>query len=158
MPLFVGDQDGWSVFGSDSSEARREPEKVEMTLDTGRGDNVDPEATSGDSGAFWEPWVPAVGQRVRIKLSAECRYGDRQRRDSAAARNGFPPGHADFEEGLTGFVLDSWFVKLINPGWPEDPAHRFMVMWDHQAELPNGETVNCSSYAASELEPIDDQP
>lgn len=156
MPLFVGDKDGWSVFDPGSSDSRREPKNGESTVDTFGGSNVDPGATSSDYGAFYEPWVPHVGQRVRITISAECQLSHKE--DSIAVAEGWPAGHADFEDGKTGYIIDPMYVRMIYPTWPEVPSHRFMVHWDIPVPVKSGRIATCSSYAASELVPLGDQP
>jgi hypothetical protein len=93
-------------------------------------------------GEFWEPWAPATGARVRIRLSGECEHD---------------PAWLD---GLPGTV-----IEVIEPGeWASylsfrdcEPVHidvrghRFAVVPDHPA---NARGCFCW-LAAIELEPLD---
>lgn len=76
---------------------------------------------------IWEPWVPEVGQRVRIRLSAECPFN-------------FGAPHL---AGRTGTVVDAVTnERLLELGHTH--GHRFEVKIDG---------YGWSIYTASELEP-----
>ncbi len=74
---------------------------------------------------FWEPWQPQVGQRVRVRPSAECPY--------------FTP---DQPEYLVGVVIQ------VNPVESEQLRHRYGI----QAEIWPGGRWWC---LASEMEPVE---
>ncbi len=95
--------------------------------------------------AVWEPWVPAVGDSVRIRLSAECRL-DR----------GFPPlGHDDTFDGQVGDVLSVDRPEAIVALWSQGVewmdrlgAHRFGV------RIQVDDEDEYEWFAALELEPL----
>lgn len=83
----------------------------------------------------WEPWTPEIGQKVRIRRSAECPYRDEWM-------------HAESEpDGAEGEVWSS-FPRMFG----ESPCdgHDLMVSFGSDAE---GRTV-CGWFAAAELAPI----
>ena len=112
---------------------------------------------------IWEPWLPVIGQRVRIRLSAECqarmfearpspwvrdddlREMMRNRVDVANrfARDEWHDGHPDGVDGAEGTVTD------INRAL--DFGHYYRVMFDET--LGPGAHIG-GDFAAIELEPI----
>jgi hypothetical protein len=95
---------------------------------------------------YYEPWVPAVGQRVRVRLSGECRTPPHP--ESAAARVG-NVGHAPWTDGITGVVMSD-----DNPYMGE--GHRFLVAWDESYWYAQ-QWCTSAAYAAVELVPLDDE-
>lgn len=98
---------------------------------------------------FVEPWVPAMGDLVQVRISAECSlptFYDLADEgfivDITVDRN----GHDLAEDGMTGEVI------LVDT--PAD-AHRFLVYFD-QPVLVTGIVHPQASqfYAAAELEPL----
>lgn len=98
----------------------------------------------------WIPegaWMPRIGERVRVRLSGECRH---------QWGEGYcdPDGHFDFEDGLTGTVISP-------DGRPHHAGHPIWVGWDtaHRVSLPQGNLLlmGCP-YALAELEPVDATP
>lgn len=84
----------------------------------------------------WEPWQPVEGQRVRIRLSAECRV-------TWPDRPHDPPHLAEFD-GLEGEVK-AWAFPV--------PTHRYAVVFD--APIAQGDRLIGGAYfAAIELEPV----
>ena len=94
---------------------------------------------------FYEPWTPEVGQRVRVRISAECQV--RPDPGSGADRSGVI-GHVEWEDGLTGVVMPHPVGEAMAA-----QGHRYMVKWD-QERILDDERFNASPYAAIELEPI----
>ncbi len=96
-------------------------------------------------------WTPKVGDRVRVRLSPECQF-----RYLRAARDNKPisvnVGHAPEEDGATGTVID---LASHGLGWARPKAsHPFTVDFDTRITLSDCYLIG-SSYAASELEPLD---
>lgn len=112
---------------------------------------------------IWEPWRPEIGQRVKIRLSAECQVrafsaspppgvSDDDLREMMRARvdvanryahDEWRDGHPEWLDGSEGTVTD------VNRAM--DYGHYYRVMFD--------EAVGPDSYvgidlAAIELEPI----
>lgn len=118
-------------------------------LDHAEPDDDDARAAHGE---IWEPpgmWKPKVGDRVRIRLSAECRVSPHP--DSTYARAGLP-GHLAWEDGRTGEVTTfPLHESLVTQG------HRYTVLWDAPRTV-NGERVDGGCYAACELTPLTDDP
>lgn len=82
--------------------------------------------------AWWEPWTPTVGQRVRIRLSEEC--------DQV--------GHSRQEDGVVSTIVE------IDPSGG-GVGHPYAVTFDPpivDGQIPG--YVNW--FAAIELEPVDD--
>lgn len=111
----------------------------------------------------WEPWVPEIGQRVRVRLSAECQtrmnhaspppsVSDRTLRDmmrarvdvaARFARDDWMTGHPGAMDGVEGTVTD--IDQTLDDG------HYYRVMFDRNTEPDD--YVGCD-LAAIELEPI----
>lgn len=98
---------------------------------------------------FYEPWCPLIGQRVRIRVSQECRV--RPTDDSPQGLLG-DLGHGAWEDGLTGIIGDTEGdpieEELVRQG------HRFLVWWDRPQPYA-GVMTHGATYAATELEPLD---
>ena len=95
---------------------------------------------------FWEPWQPEIGQRVRIRLSAECNVSwcDDRYRD----------GHPIEADGATGTVVKD---RPDPPLW--GATHPYVVVFDEPIVAPlfadGRESMWHGNYfAAIELEPI----
>jgi hypothetical protein len=88
---------------------------------------------------IYEPWVPRVGDRVRIRLSPECAVGREQ----------LPRGHDPSIDGALGSVEAVIAV-------PHIAGHRFIVIFDFDPALPpeDRDPLGGGAYAAAELEPI----
>lgn len=96
---------------------------------------------------YWEPWRPAVGQRVRIRLSRECRgHYSTPRLDVAAMERQI--------DRRTGTVVDPEEVRGGSFGAhpylvrPDEPA---VGIWIDQPDFP----VRYGIFAAIELEPLE---
>jgi hypothetical protein len=90
----------------------------------------------------YEPWSPKVGDRVRVRLSGECRWD----RDGAAEDD---PSHDAILDGQLGTV-----VEIDRPAWHR--GHDYFVALD---VCPCGEPREegepcCEWFAAVELEPL----
>ena len=105
---------------------------------------------------IWEPWVPAVGDRVQVRLNGECRllFGCALNHNDGplVSLNGGPRiGHDDIEHGAIGTVLrilGTYFQGRATR--IDEHGHRFCVVFD----APRGPWWG-STYAAVELEPIE---
>lgn len=96
-------------------------------------------------------WAPNPGDRVRVRISAECRVQSEP--EAPASRDGYQIGHAPWEDGKLGTVVNPPFWWDATPMLAQ--GHLYMVLWDEPADLGNGERpVNASSYAITELEPL----
>ena len=94
-------------------------------------------------GEFYEPWTPAIGQRVRIALNGEC--GLTGPAGSPAGDNGIV-GHDAEEHGRLGVIRDP---AILNPSMVAQ-GHRYLVR-------RSGPPINGFSagwYAAVELVPL----
>ena len=94
-----------------------------------------------------------VGDRVRIRISAECRVKARDNSPSAAL--GHLRGHAPWEDGKTGTVIPI-------PAYVDDngahQGHPYLVKWDQGLDLHDGlGPVNGDFYASVELIPLGDE-
>lgn len=92
----------------------------------------------------WEPWIPEVGQQVRVRLSGECTatytvdamwYGDQVRHEP------WPIHDVPAENGMCGQVRAVYPFDVMG-------SHRFEVVWQQVIGRQYG-----STYAALELEP-----
>jgi hypothetical protein len=92
---------------------------------------------SSQPAGYWEPWQPRLGDRVRVRLSAECRapWADE--------------GHDPRYDGLSGTVAHF--------PWSSDwPGHPYTVRFDVTLPTENPYEVLVGGYfAAIELEPLD---
>ena len=104
--------------------------------------------------ARWGPWVPELGQRVRIRLSAECpllRAAPGQKETRTA-------WHSHSEDGMTGTVVKPtpgvWMPRMDLEG------HRYLV--DFSGFKPDAVhfegciSFGATYFAASELEALSD--
>lgn len=98
---------------------------------------------------YWEPWVLSVGQRVRVRLSAECQF----RYPTTAI------GHHPEMDGVAGVVSDApldGFQPCDHSA--HDPSHRYSVNFDAPVVLVRGYRHRATSlgqcFAAAELEPL----
>lgn len=97
---------------------------------------------------IWEPWKPEPGQRVRIRLSAEC---DVQFWGPLALR-----GHPSEFEALTGTVLQPTPYPSLAP-WLN--THPYFVELDTPITVQLGDgyfpaPAEGNYFAAVELEPL----
>ena len=106
-------------------------------------------AARDGQGAIWEPWTPTIGQRVRIRVSAECR----------ARWNDSPDciGHPETFDGRTGvFDEDDQGQGHLPP--PETQAtHPYGVTFDEPVWFDRY-WWGGGWFAAIELEPIAPPP
>ncbi len=99
-----------------------------------------------DPDAVVEPWQPKVGDRVRVRLSAECNLkwstvGLSSGRDYGAQR------HAPEVDGVVGSVVEQPAFTNAPPGHPY-PVRYDKPLWVGFNHVAGG------NYAASELEPL----
>jgi hypothetical protein len=96
-----------------------------------------------DDDAPWEPpgmYRPKVGDRVRIRLSAECPEADQSRPVMY--------GHEAWTDGAVGIV------RRRDQTWPNDD-HPYLVQLPHEDR--GGRYIPLTGYyAAVELVPLDD--
>ena len=125
--------------------------------------DITPDTTldeSTKSREFFEPWHPEVGQRVRVRLSGECR---RPLHPEAPARaeGGVEYGHPEEFDGAIGRVSDALKVYGLIAGfdyiqevldWNAKYGHYYNV--EMEMPWPGGWSDGC--FAAIELEPIDE--
>ena len=84
---------------------------------------------------FWQPWTPQPGQRVRVRLSGECRLHDG------------PLAWVRSADGMVGTVIER---REGGPFCKQFPGHVWAVLYDRAIDWCTGAT-----YAAAELEPDD---
>jgi hypothetical protein len=85
----------------------------------------------------WQPWQPGIGDRVRVRLSGECRWD----RDGAATATD-NPGHDRVLDGQLGTAVE------YDPNiWHSD--HDYFVALDTSPFDDVGEWLT-----AAELEPV----
>lgn len=103
--------------------------------------------------AIWEPWTPAVGQRVIIRTRGECLASRADYDGPTGDIRTWSDGHLPEEDGALGTVIacEPWCPYYAEP---DHGAHRFHVRFDLQ--IPFGDRLlrDCC-YAAIELEPVD---
>jgi hypothetical protein len=99
----------------------------------------------------WEPWQPSPGDRVRVRLSAECQF----------QYPGTTICHRPQMDGVTGVVSDApvlGFPRCDHRG--HDASHRYSVLFDAPVVLGRGSRWKNSSlgqcFAAIELDLISD--
>lgn len=121
----------------------------------------DDAAQAREGAGFWEPWVPKIGDRVRLKFGGECLFHDR----IAAGRDWVAWNDAD---GMPGTVVED--LRLLTEGdygeaWPGalqahlDAGHWWAVALDAPSgRLADGSEINANACAASELLPLDPHP
>lgn len=99
----------------------------------------------------WEPTTFRVGDRVRVRLSAECDLKARHRDIETGELLGtVTDGHVPLADGVTGHVIQppARAVEAII-GHP----HHFVVRFDEPISY-RGRTYWAETYAAIELEPL----
>lgn len=101
---------------------------------------------------FWEPWQPVVGQRVRVRLNAECRVKPEEDSPDSDLQI---VGHHDDEDGSIG-QIKAIFTEMESPLLVEQ-GHRFGVWWDGGMRKRGADWVLGNVYAAIELEPLDEE-
>jgi hypothetical protein len=84
----------------------------------------------------WEPWTPEVGQRVRLRMTTECRYC----RPDVLTLDGQPGVVEDIGHGP---------APTTDPDWQ---SHRYWVRLDDRRLG----TVGLTHQAAAELIPMGD--
>lgn len=122
-----------------------------------------PRQDAGERRGIWEPWMPTIGQRVRVRLSAECQVtaynaspppsvSDDELREMLVsrmdvaqryARDEWITGHPEVIDGAKGMVTD------INRAL--DFGHYYRIMFD--ATIEPGSFIGID-LAAIELEPL----
>ena len=109
---------------------------------------------------MYEPWVPQVGQRVRVRVSAECLYCCDPRfvacYEQAIANDG--------REATVYSVGHAVTCSCQMNGEPPDPAHLahdIWVKWDERrayddpvVRIDDWECPFDAHFAAVELEPV----
>lgn len=99
----------------------------------------------------WEPWLPQVGDRVRVRLSGECRI-----------EHDGEKGHPAVIDGATGVVttLHAPLCLIVGTCLYADQGHGYFVDLDVPvSDLPDEPTnlLVGTHLAAIELEPLDDR-
>lgn len=110
-----------------------------------------------EDGAGVEAWAPAVGQRVRVMLSAECNYIVLQKcaiYRLTALPEGSVHSHPVYLDGRSGVV--------VNINGPDNhgvliPGHRYKVLMDIPYEW-GGVIWPTHMFASCELEAIEEGP
>jgi len=92
--------------------------------------------------AVWEPITFAVGDRIRVRVSLECRV---------EWLTNFPPGHPIEEDGVCGTVV-SMPAQYVQEPWVR--SHPYAVAFDAPGIRVNGEWWWGGMFAAVELEPL----
>lgn len=101
--------------------------------------------------AIYEPWTPAIGDRVRVVLNGECRVTFRPRDERGPHGPRFE-GHPEEQLVLAGAVL---IGTVVDPpsGFRGNYGHHCYVRYDTPTRIPDGAVIGCW-YAACELEPL----
>jgi hypothetical protein len=93
----------------------------------------------------WEPWVPRVGQEVRVRLSGEC--AERWKPTDGRPRI---EGHIDEVNGKQGVVIE------VNRAAFE--SHPFLVRFERAITIATGpragSRITGACFAAIELDPV----
>lgn len=99
--------------------------------------------TEQEAPAFYEPWTPEEGTRVRVRLSGECPFERQVPTTSHEAH------HVLEAEGVTGVVIPC----PTGAGCAfAEKGHRFVVKFDHEIKAAQFFAMH-EHYAATELEP-----
>ena len=101
----------------------------------------------------WEPWVPTRWQRVRVRLSGECREPSLYYLSDEDDDGIHIEGHDPADDGAVGVVGDNGGHV---PPRNSFEAHRFLVEFD-EPTIPHATGYRnwCGYFAAAELEPIE---
>lgn len=100
---------------------------------------MSPDQIVADEPRLWQPWIPKVGQRVRISISPECQiHWTHRQRDLIGDFNG--------RIGTVSGMDDS--ARLAY--WTTYPGHTYLVILD----TPVGSGQSDGVFAAIELEPV----
>lgn len=103
---------------------------------------------------YWEPWTPEVRDRVRVKASIEC--------TAKAASGSYVDEHPNAAHncfdlnGRDGIVE---FLSYDSPNTQERDSmtgHNYTVKFDSSYSLPDGSKWWYASFAAIELELINE--
>lgn len=107
--------------------------------------------------SVWEPWVPAEGDRVRVRISGECRATlayDTGRDGLLSEVFVDRLGHSPTEDGAVGevIIVEQWF----DSGDSAHDTHRFMVEFDEPVAVDVVDhPQTCHYFAACELIPLE---
>lgn len=108
-----------------------------------------------DEQRFYEPWAPAVGQRVRVRLSGECQAPVQP--DTNFYRV-ITKGHHELIDGVTGEVCVHPDLNGSGDLYAEH-GHFYDVRFDHGIKIPGTPFVMVGdTFAAIELEPAEPLP
>lgn len=112
--------------------------------------DVDAAGLCKDCPAFYEPWQPKVGDRVRVRLSGECQAVCIYYRRAGA------PLHKNIPDGRIGTVVEGHpMIDANDARLHARDGHTYPVEFDDAVLAPYGFIVG-SHFAATELEPLDD--
>lgn len=103
------------------------------------------------SGEYWEPWTPKMGQRVRVRLSPECR-GLSHESTVEEGYVGYRVGHPEEIDGCTGTV------GLFPPDMARihtDDSHPYWVDLKTSPYVKGRGYCYGTALAAAEIEPLD---
>ena len=97
----------------------------------------------------WEPWTPEFGQRVKIRLSAECPL----LRAAPGEKETLTAWHSHSEDGMTGRVVKPtpgvWMPRM------DLPAHKYLVdVTPGSIHFQGCISYAAAYFAASELDPV----
>jgi hypothetical protein len=107
---------------------------------------VQPLSDEPQGQAYWEPWTPKIGDRVRVRLSGECNVsGPVRETPSSPIVHG--PGHPAYQNGIEGTV--TFCDPKCTGGGAHATGHRVRVDYLH----PSG-WLHHGHFAACELEKI----
>ena len=97
----------------------------------------------------WEPWTPQIGQRVKIRLSAECPL----LRAAPGQKETLTVWHSHSEDGMIGRVVKPtpgvWMPRMDLPG------HPWLVdFFPGSVHFQGCISFGATYFAAPELEPV----
>ncbi len=96
----------------------------------------------------WAPWQPKVGDRVRVRLSGECRIECLPLSPQGMAGL---LGHPNTVNGQVGTIIAGELAYYVHRG------HPYKVQFDDPFQW-NGRAWPSTHLAAVELEPLEEQP
>jgi hypothetical protein len=124
-------------------------------MDDDNDPSVDAEgqASPVSTAVRWEPWAPEIGQRVKIRLSAECPL----LRAAPGEKETKTAWHSHSEDGMVGTVVRPtpgvWMPRMDLPG------HPYLVDLSPNAVHFQGcISFGALYFAAPELDVVDDAP